>query len=67
MRVSFFALILFLLIENGESFGQREQLIYHPIQTDNEGNIIPWYDADPGTSYDHVIKIVWNAVHLTMY
>lgn len=60
MRATFFILVFFLLIINSNSFAQQEQLIYHPIQTDAKGNIIPWYDADPGISYDHIIGIVWN-------
>ncbi|MEP6952030.1 MAG: hypothetical protein ABI863_22260 [Ginsengibacter sp.] len=60
MRMTFFVLIFFQLIVNNKSFAQQEQLIYHPIQTDTNGNIIPWYNADPGTSYDHIIRIVWN-------
>ncbi|SRR5579871_36543 len=39
---------------------QKEILIYHPIQTDDKGKIIPWYDKDPGTAYNHIIDIVWN-------
>src|SRR3984893_13919944 len=39
---------------------QKEILIYHPIQTDNKGKIIPWYNANPGKSYDHIIHLVWN-------
>jgi hypothetical protein len=39
---------------------QQEQLIYHNIQTDTQGNIVPWYNEDPGTSYDHIVHIVWN-------
>ena len=35
-------------------------LIYHPIQTDKEGKIIPWYNANPGKSYSHIVNIVWN-------
>src|ERR1035437_3077571 len=38
----------------------KEILIYHPIQTDKNGKIIPWYDENPGKSYDHVINLVWN-------
>jgi hypothetical protein len=39
---------------------EKEILIYHPIQTDISGKIIPWYDYNPGKSYDHVIDLVWN-------
>jgi len=38
----------------------QEKLIYHTIRTDNQGMIIPWYNDDPGTSYDHIIDLVWN-------
>jgi hypothetical protein len=38
----------------------QEKLIYHDIVTDKDGHIIPWYDQDPGKSYDHIVKLVWN-------
>ena len=38
----------------------KEMLIYHPIKTDKAGKIIPWYNENPGTSYNHVINLVWN-------
>lgn len=37
-----------------------EQLVYHQIQTDSQGNILPWYSPDPAESYDHVILKVWQ-------
>lgn len=37
-----------------------EKLIYHEIQTDAQGHIVPWFDAEPGKSYDHVIRLVWD-------
>lgn len=37
-----------------------EDLGYHAIQTDAVGQIIPWYDPDPGVSYDHCIGSVWT-------
>ncbi len=39
---------------------EKEILIYHPIQTDRAGKIVPWYDENPGKSYDHVINLVWD-------
>jgi hypothetical protein len=39
---------------------QGELLVYHPIQTDKSGNIIPWYNADPAISFDHNLHTVWN-------
>lgn len=35
-------------------------LIYHSIKTDKKGNIISWYNENAGTSYNHIINIVWN-------
>ncbi len=54
-------LALLLLISNF-CFAQNkgEKLSYHIIQTDNQGKIIPWYNPDPGISYDHIINIVWS-------
>lgn len=37
-----------------------ELLIHHDIRTDPAGNILPWYDDDPGKSYDHVLGLVWK-------
>ncbi|HZF63852.1 MAG TPA: hypothetical protein VEZ55_05195 [Chitinophagaceae bacterium] len=38
----------------------QEKLQYHIIKKDKEGKIIPWYNRDPGISYDHVMHLVWN-------
>ena len=35
-------------------------LVFHEISTDVEGFIIPWYNEEPGISYDHVVNLVWN-------
>lgn len=55
-------LYLFFLLISGLSFAQNkgEKLSYHLIQTDAQGKIVPWYNPDPGISYDHIVKIVWN-------
>jgi hypothetical protein len=39
---------------------KSEYLIYHPIQTDKEGNIVPWFNADPSIAYDHNLYTIWN-------
>jgi hypothetical protein len=50
--------IMFILIPlKGSS---QEKLVYHEIKTDDKGKITPWYDRDPGKSFDHVINLVWN-------
>ncbi len=35
-------------------------LVFHEIQTDEDGKIIPWFSDDLGVSYNHVINLVWN-------
>ncbi len=53
-----FGLFLILMFQlDGKA---QEKLIYHEIVTDNAGKIIPWYDNDPGKSFDHVINLIWN-------
>lgn len=34
--------------------------MYHFIQTDEKGKIIPWYSANVGNPYDQVLGLVWN-------
>lgn len=55
-------LYLFFLVISGLSFAQNkgEMLSYHPIKTNAQGKIIPWYNPDLGISYDHIVQIVWN-------
>ena len=36
-----------------------EVLIYHDIQTDASGRIIPWA-GPPAKAYDHIVRLVWN-------
>ena len=38
----------------------QERLVYHDIKTDASKNIVPWFHADPGISYDHVLHLVWK-------
>lgn len=39
---------------------QTEKLIYHNIKTDAAGNIVSWYNDEPGKAWSHVINLVWN-------
>ncbi|MGZ8558105.1 MAG: hypothetical protein ACXWWC_07230, partial [Chitinophagaceae bacterium] len=52
-------LLVTCLVSISVSFTQ-ERLIYHTIKTDAAKNILPWYNPDPGISYDHVLDLVWN-------
>ncbi len=51
-------LVVFTILLSSELKAQK--LIYHDIETDKAGHIIPWYSEDPGRSYDHIINLVWN-------
>jgi len=53
-------LFILCLSSLGSAAQNPEKLIYHTIQTDKNGQLIPWYDADPGRSFDHVLHLVWN-------
>jgi hypothetical protein len=53
-------IVLFLLLSFSSAFAQPEKLIYHDIQTDNAGKIIPWFSSEPGKAYSHVIQSVWH-------
>jgi hypothetical protein len=37
-----------------------ETLVYHSIQTDSAGRIVPWFSPDPAVAYDHDLRIIWN-------
>ena len=37
-----------------------EKISYHVIKTDSQGDLIPWYNDDPGISYDHIVNMVWK-------
>jgi hypothetical protein len=56
--------IFIVILLSGQSFissaQNKEKLIYHEIKTDKKGMLIPWYDADPGKSFNHIVSIVWN-------
>jgi hypothetical protein len=55
-RFFLFAMLGFSL----SAINAQEKLIYHIIKTDTKKNIIPWYNPDPGISYDHVLDLVWH-------
>ncbi len=54
-------LLLLLAFAKTNLFAQSgELLIYHNIQTDKNGNIVPWYNADPAIAYDHNLHTIWS-------
>ena len=40
--------------------GTGQTLLFHEIQVDSAGHIIPWYSQDPSVAYDHNVGLVWN-------
>ena len=56
---AFISLLLLCMFATGFS-QQKEILIYHPVRTDKSGKIVPWFNDNPGTSYSHIINLVWN-------
>jgi hypothetical protein len=50
----------FFIVTIAGNSQKKEMLIYHPIQTDKAGKIIPWYNENPGKSYSHIIGLAWN-------
>lgn len=56
-----FAIFIVLLAFSARLHAQQaELLIYHPVQTDNAGNIVPWYNPEPAIAYDHNLHLVWD-------
>jgi len=64
MRTSILAALLLVPLAVGCSEapdpGMQGLLVYHEIQTDSAGHILPWFSTDPGTAYDHCIGLVWD-------
>jgi hypothetical protein len=60
MNKSFVKYLLFFLSFQAFAQNSPEKLSYHFIQTDDHGHILPWYNPDPGISYDHIVQTVWN-------
>jgi len=38
----------------------QEAIGDHPVRTDDRGMLLPWYDVDPGVSYDFAIRQAWS-------
>jgi len=52
--------ILFFCSYLAYSQTDTEKISYHVIKTDSQGDLIPWYNDDPGISYDHIVNMVWK-------
>ncbi|WP_426668403.1 hypothetical protein ACPPVU_19730 [Mucilaginibacter sp. McL0603] len=53
-------LLLFAFVNVSLFAQQGGLLIYHNIQTDKNGDIVPWYNADPAIAYDHNLHTIWS-------
>src|SRR5688572_5484602 len=53
------AIVLGALLVAGETRVTNFEL-YHPIETDAQGNIVPWYSPDLGKAFDHAVRAVWK-------
>lgn len=38
----------------------EDSILYHPVRVDEAGHILPWFSANLGESYDHVLNLVWD-------
>ena len=58
-RFAIFVFSLFaLLVANLSALAQP--IGYHMPVTDDDGMLLPWFDPDPATSYDHVLRILFS-------
>lgn len=55
-----FYLLTIGLSAQSPAVGLEKRLIFHDIRTDRTGKILPWYNDDPGISYDFVLNAIWN-------
>ncbi|PWT95985.1 MAG: hypothetical protein C5B52_16715 [Bacteroidetes bacterium] len=53
-------LIFLFLFCFGHAYTQSELLIYHDIKTDSKGNIISWFDDEPGKAWSQVVMLTWH-------
>ena len=37
-----------------------DSIIYHPVRVDENGDILPWFSANLGQSYDDALERVWK-------
>ncbi|MFZ4463299.1 MAG: hypothetical protein ACOYN5_05600 [Bacteroidales bacterium] len=59
-HVSKIMLICLFLLFVCSTTQAQEQLIYHEIQTDVNGKILPWSDPDPSIAFDQIIQLIWD-------
>ncbi len=54
------ALLLTFLSLAGTTVCAQDMIGYHTVVTDSQGQLLPWYDSDPGISYDYTLRQVWK-------
>jgi len=53
------AIPLLAAVLSAQEYPWPTRLVYHVVQVDESRRILPWFDPDPATSYDHVVRSVW--------
>lgn len=48
------------LIQSDTDHLLSDSIMFHPVRVDQNGHILPWYSANLGVSYDHVLHLVWD-------
>ncbi|HEX5149974.1 MAG TPA: hypothetical protein VFW07_00920 [Parafilimonas sp.] len=48
------------IIHPGKDSVVNDTIVYHPVHVNQDGNILPWYSADPAIAYNDVLKRVWQ-------
>lgn len=54
------AVLCLTLLLTGPALSAAEDLVYHSIETDQKGKIVPWYSSNLGEAYDHNIRLAWD-------
>lgn len=53
-------LLMILILCTVTVHAQTEHLVYHDIKTDAKGNIVSWYNDEPGKAWSYVAQQVWH-------
>ena len=35
------------------------RLSFHEVRVDRDNHVLPWHSDEPGTAYDHILKLLW--------
>jgi hypothetical protein len=60
LRLLACAIVIVVTLAGLRARGAPERLVFHDIQVDTAGRILPWYSPKPSVAYDHAIRVVWR-------